>query len=221
MRSASSAVASASSSSVSGCEATTSSASIVRASASTGFAEIRRSGRSTRPSSEQILSSSAREILIGANGAAWEMRDLALLAQLEQGEERNRLLDAREALHLGVEVEPAAALRAGRGIARRTAPRAGTGGPCARARRAAARRPARASPRRAVSGSCCASRRSGSGASGAGPMRKKRSRSLLEPLAQPAGGVLHAAVLGEPPASSSAASSGSSSASSASSSGNR
>ncbi|MCA1721005.1 MAG: hypothetical protein LC779_07900, partial [Actinobacteria bacterium] len=34
-------------------------------------------------------------------------RHLTGLAQLEQGEEGNRLLDAREAFHLGVEVEPA------------------------------------------------------------------------------------------------------------------
>ena len=35
-------------------------------------------------------------------------RDLALLAELEQSEERNCLLDAREALHLGIEIEAAA-----------------------------------------------------------------------------------------------------------------
>ena len=50
---------------------------------------------------------------IGANGAAWEIDDLAVLAQLEQREECDRLLDARETLHLCVEVEPAAAQQDG------------------------------------------------------------------------------------------------------------
>ena len=49
------------------------------------------------------------------------------------------------------------------------------------------------------SGSCGASRRSGCGASGAGPTRKNRSRSDRQPLGQPAGRLLHAPVLGQPP----------------------
>ena len=76
MRSASSAVASASSSSVSGCDATTSSASTVLASESTGLAgdQAERAVHcSILPSSVSKRGSSAREILIGANGAACEI----------------------------------------------------------------------------------------------------------------------------------------------------
>ena len=52
---------------------------------------------------------------------------------------------------------------------------------------------------RARAGSCGASRRSSRGASGAGPSRKKRSRSPPSRSAQPRRGLLHAPVLGEPP----------------------
>ena len=48
------------------------------------------------------------------------------------------------------------------------------------------------------SGSCGASFRSGRGASGAGPMRKNRSRSPASRSASQAGRLLHPAVLGEP-----------------------
>ena len=50
-----------------------------------------------------------------------------------------------------------------------------------------------------ASGSCGASCRSGSGASGAGPSRKKRSRSDDEPLREPGRRLLHPPVLGQPP----------------------
>ena len=111
-------------------------------------------------------------------------RDLAALAQLEQCEERNGLLDARQTRDLGVEVETLAPSEGRRGNARGTAKRAGSGAPCARADTfgGSTANPLSASTSRI--GSCGASLRSNVGASGAGPRRKKRSRSAVEPVAR-------------------------------------
>ena len=194
IRSASSSAATASSSTDSGCDATTSSASSVRASRSTGLAVIRRSGRSIRPPLVDGLGPAdpdrreRRRLL---------ERDLARAAQLEQGQERDRLLDSRQPRRPPRRGRRPCAARAAHGTARGTATRAGSAARGARARPTAARRPAAAARPPAT--------RAPAAPAAARPAAQRRRPEPEEPVAltfqplrEPGRSLLRAPVLGQP-----------------------
>ena len=167
-----------------------------------------------------VRRTSARDIRIGANGAACAMRDLARPCAARAAPGTRRPARRARAPAPRRRSRSGAAAAARRGSARRTATRAGSATPDARATRAAARRRATASHSPSGSGSCGASLRSGP--------RRQRCRSepeeavalLVQPLASHTEASFMRRYSASRRASSSAASSGSSSASSASSSGN-
>ena len=126
-------------------------------------------------------------------------RDLAGLAQLEQGEERDGLLDPRQARRPRRRSRSGAGGRARRGSARGTARQAGSAAPCARARPAAAGSASTRSAAASCSGSCGASpapaaARAAPGRRGSSGRARRPSRSASQ-----RGRLLHAPVLGEAP----------------------
>ena len=147
----------------------------------------------------RFLSSSVRETLIGPNGAACSSDDLARLAQLEQREEGDRLVDARQRPDLGVEVEapPSAEQRAealeelrdGRKPQRHVRERD--------LRRRLGEQPQRrGEPLRVLRGRAVAS---ACGASARRPDAEVAVALAGEALGEPRGRLLHPAVLGQAP----------------------
>ena len=147
---------------------------------------------------ERLLSASAREILIGANGAACAIAISFCLRSSSS---------ARNATAISTRESPAtswskskrrapreAATASGRGTARP----AGTGAPCARSTAPAARPRARAARRRAARAACGASFRSGDRRERRRPEPEMQVAALVEPLAQEPRRLLRAPVLGEP-----------------------
>ena len=172
----------ASSSTDSGCDATTSSASSVRASSSSGLAgdQAERTFHERSPSS----SGDGHSFLGARDPNRRERRglldrDLAGLAQLEQREERDRLLDPREPVDLLLEVEPAPPAEQRPEPLEELRRPAGSAAPCGRARPPAARV---ASARSAAASASGLLRRDPR----LGPRRERRRAEPEEAVAAPA-----------------------------------